>query len=355
MKYTSLRAIAGTVGLIVSLQTASGQPQSRKSSSPAGCEAPNGGGANSTNYYGSGDPCAYRYSIPSENLNRLLNEVSYCSMYSRTQVNCSRALQGNYGQLQLDASGNGAVGQNPGAAGRDTAAQGSLRGSPEELWQRAVVLIDRNNHRDALPLLTQAGKMGHAKAQATLGIAYQDGNGVRRDDKAAAYWFKLAAAQGHRAAQYALGAMYEEGEGGLPRDQRQAMNLYLASAKQGFDKAELIVGVSYLTGDGLPNDRRQAILWLQKSSAQGAQFAHDLLTVLAYRSAPAQFSNMNALVSYLNMLAQQERARAAAAAARNAPYEWDTNVLARIIASQEKTRLDAIAGVGNGGNPAPKH
>jgi TPR repeat protein len=233
------------------------------------------------------------------------------------------------------ASGNGPVGQNPGASGHDRAAQGSLRGSPEELWQRAVVLIDRNNHRDALPLLTQAAKMGHAKAQATLGIAYQDGNGVRRDDKAAAYWFKLAAAQGHRAAQYALGAMYEEGQGGLPRDQRQAMNLYLASAKQGFDKAELILGVSYLAGDGLPNDRRQAIFWLQKSSAQGAQLAHDLLIVLADRSAPARFANMEALVSYLKKLAQQEMARAAAAAARNAPYRQDTNVVARINAARE--------------------
>jgi TPR repeat protein len=89
--------------------------------------------------------------------------------------------------------------------------------SSEDLWQRAVALIDRNDYRDAIPLLQQAAKMGHAKAQATLGIAYQDGNGVRADDRAAAYWFGLAAAQGHRASEYALGGMYEEGEGGLPR------------------------------------------------------------------------------------------------------------------------------------------
>jgi hypothetical protein len=98
------------------------------------------------------------------------------------------------------------------------------------LWQRAVALIDRNDYRDAIPLLQQAARMGHAKAQATLGIAYQDGNGVRADDRAAAYWFGLAAAQGHRASEYALGGMYEEGEGGLPRDPRKAGQLYLASA-----------------------------------------------------------------------------------------------------------------------------
>jgi TPR repeat protein len=56
------------------------------------------------------------------------------------------------------------------------------RGSAEDLWQRAVALIDRNNYRDAILLLQQSGKMGHAKAQANLGIAYRDGNGVRMDN-----------------------------------------------------------------------------------------------------------------------------------------------------------------------------
>jgi hypothetical protein len=343
-KNRRLQAIAGTASLIVCLlsaPTTNGQSQSRGSSSTAGCDAPNGGGATS-NYYGGGNPCAYRYSITAENLNRLLNEVSYCTMYSRTQVNCSRALRGNYGQIQLDANGNPPAGQSPG-----TAALGGLRGSPEELWQRAVVLIDRNNYRDAIPLLTQAAKMGHVKAQSTLGIAYQDGNGIRPDDKAAAYWFGLAAAQGHRAAEYALGGMYEEGEGGLPRDKRKATELYLASAKQGFDKAELVVGVGYLVGDGLPNDRRQSIFWLQKANAQGAQLAHDLLIILSDRTAPQQFANMNELLSYLNKLRAAEMARIAARS--NLEFHPDNNVVARINAAREFNQWKAERGAGNGG------
>jgi TPR repeat protein len=207
------------------------------------------------------------------------------------------------------------------------------RGSAEVLWQRAVILINRNDYRDAIPLLMQAGKMGHAKAQATLGIAYQDGNeGVRADDRAAAYWFGLAAAQGHRASEYALGGMYEEGEGGLQRDKRKATELYLASARQGFAKAELIVGVGYLTGDGLPNDRRQAIAWLQKAAAQDSPFARDLLVVLSDRSVPASFSNIAALGSYLARLRDQETARIARS---GGGYRQDTNVVARINAAQE--------------------
>ncbi len=178
------------------------------------CGAPNGGGANSTNYYGGGaDPCAFTYSVPAERINQLLNEVNYCTMYSRTQVNCSRELTRDYGQIRLDRrDGAGAGGgKNPGsspALSYSTIPASSLtpaqRAEAERLWQRSVTLIDSNNYREAIPLLLQAGRLGHAKAQSTLGIAYQDGNGVRRDDVAAAHWFGLAAAQGHRAAKYAL-------------------------------------------------------------------------------------------------------------------------------------------------------
>jgi TPR repeat protein len=344
MKVAVLYAIFGGLGLLVCLQTVpvtSAQAQSGTPTASVSCGAANGGGPNSTNYYGNGNPCAFRYSVPEENLNRLLNEVHYCSMYSRTQVNCSQAIRGNYGQIQLDANGNA------------PASVGNQGVSAEQLWQRALVLIDRNNYRDALPLLMQAGKMGHVRAQATLGIAYQNGNGVRVDDKAAAYWFGLASAQGHRAAQYALGGMYEEGEGGLIRDQKKATELHLASAKQGFDKAELMVGVDYLTGDGgLPNDRRQAIFWLQKAAAQGADYARSLTIILADKSAPTQFANMNALGQYLLMLNQEEMARAAAAPNGSA-YLQDSNVVARINASREHNQWLADHGSGNGGNSAP--
>ena len=176
--------------------------------------------ANSTNYYGGGgDPCAFTYNVPAERLNQLLNEVNYCAMYSRTQVNCSRELTRDYGQIRLDRrDGAGAGGgKNPGSSAElsnPTVPASALspvqRAEAERLWQRSVTLIDRNNYREAIPLLLQAGRLGHAKAQATLGIAYQDGNGVRRDDAAAAHWFQLAVAQGHRAAQYALAGMLEE-------------------------------------------------------------------------------------------------------------------------------------------------
>ena len=171
--------------------------------------------------------------------------------------------------------------------------------------------IDRNNYREAIPLLLQAGRMGHARAQATLGIAYQDGNGVKRNDPAAAYWFGLAAAQGHRAAQYALASMYEEGDGGLPKDRAKARELYIKSARQGFDKAQMELGIAYEVGDGVPRNRPQAIALLRQSG-----LGVNIAAVLAAPGTPARFNDINALGNYLRKLRDDETARSTAAANR---------------------------------------
>jgi TPR repeat protein len=167
----------------------------------------------------------------------------------------------------------------------------------EQLWQRAVVLLDRDNPRDAMPLLYRCALMGDRRAEATLGIRFQDGDGVKADDIAAAYWFGLAAAQGHRAAQYALGGMYLEGEGGLPKDLGKATVLLTKSANQGFDKAQLALGISYEFGDGVPRDRAKAIALIRQSG-----LANEIASVLANPATPRSFASQNAFSAYLNSL-----------------------------------------------------
>ena len=312
-----------------------------------GCGAPNGGGVNSTNYYGGGaDPCAFTYSVPAERMNQLLHEVNYCTMYSRTQVNCSRELTRDYGQIRLDRrDGAGAGGgRNPGsspALSYPTVPASSLtpaqRAEAERLWERSLTLIDRNIYREAIPLLLQAGRLSHARAQATLGIAYQDGNGVRRDDAAAAHWFGLAAAQGHRASQYALAGMYEEGDGGLKKDRAKARELYLLSANQGFDKAQMEVGMAYEVGDGMPRSRERAIQMLRASG-----LGKGIANVLASKETPARFADLQALGAYLKKLADIENAKVAARAAASTQGYGSANpglgqIIDRINAAREYT------------------
>ena len=46
-----------------------------------GCGAANGAGSNATNYYGSGNPCGFTYSVPEQREIQLLNENPQCAMH----------------------------------------------------------------------------------------------------------------------------------------------------------------------------------------------------------------------------------------------------------------------------------
>ena len=339
------------ITLLISLPALAQRPKDAVTSQYGGCGAPNGAGPNSTNYYGGGaNPCAFTYSLPADRLIQLLNDVNYCTMYSRTQVNCPREIKGNYGQIRLDRrDGAGAGGgRTPGSApelsyGNEPASPSTpaQRAEAERLWQRSVTLIDNNQQREAIPLLLQAGRLGHAKAQSTLGIAYQDGNGVTRNDAAAAHWFALAAAQGHRAAQDALAGMYEEGEGGLPKDPARARQLYLLSANQGFDKAQLEVGLAYEVGDGVPRSRQRAIQML-RASGRGTAIAN----ILASPQTPARFASLTELGRYLKKLADIENARLAARIAKTIPQNsLSGNPIDRINAARDYAAWERKSGL----------
>jgi len=179
------------------------------------------------------------------------------------------------------------------------------RAEAERLWQQAVALIDRNNARGAMPVLYKCALLGDRRAEATLGIRYQDGDGVKADDRAAAYWFGLAAAQGHRASQYALGGMYDEGEGGLPKDQAKATALFIKSANQGYDKAQLALGICYEFGESVPRDRSKAIALIRQSG-----LAREIADVLSNPQTPKSFPSEAAFTAYLNNLRRAQMARA---------------------------------------------
>jgi TPR repeat protein len=53
---------------------------------------------------------------------------------------------------------------------------------------------------------------GDAVAQVNLGKAYEDGNGLSKNDELAAKWYRKAADQGNAVAQSRLGIMYRIGQ-----------------------------------------------------------------------------------------------------------------------------------------------
>jgi TPR repeat protein len=103
---------------------------------------------------------------------------------------------------------------------------------------------DRGDYPTALKLWRSLANQGSAKAQALLGVMYDDGQGVPQDYAEAIKWYRLAADHGVAVAQVNLGLMYFKGLG-VPQNYVQAhvwWNLAAAnpySDKEARDKAVL--------------------------------------------------------------------------------------------------------------------
>ncbi|PSJ79769.1 tetratricopeptide repeat protein [Neisseria iguanae] len=69
------------------------------------------------------------------------------------------------------------------------------------------------NYAEARKLYLKAAAQGHADAAFGLGLIYFHGQGVKSDNRQAAYWFEQAAEQGHAEAQYRLARLYYYGQG----------------------------------------------------------------------------------------------------------------------------------------------
>ncbi|TXT24626.1 MAG: Sel1 domain-containing protein repeat-containing protein [Gallionellaceae bacterium] len=128
-------------------------------------------------------------------------------------------------------------------------------------FQDAVDAYNGGNFLYAFDEFRELALNGDAAAQYRLGLMYDKGEGVARDERQAVSWYIRAAGQDDTRAQFAIAEMYSEGRG-VQRDDKQAARWYLEAAGHGFPKAQLTVGLMYAKGAGLPQDLVQAYKWL---------------------------------------------------------------------------------------------
>ncbi len=80
--------------------------------------------------------------------------------------------------------------------------------------------------REFIPL----AKQGHADSQYMLGMLYEEGQGLPRDDVEAAFWYARAADQGFVDAYFALGQLFVHRKG--PRLDRMGAHHWFSLAKE---------------------------------------------------------------------------------------------------------------------------
>ncbi|NIA72148.1 protein kinase [Pelagibius litoralis] len=144
--------------------------------------------------------------------------------------------------------------------------------------QQQVVLPDESE----LDRLRRVAEAGDPIAQASLGLKYYRGEGIRRNLQEAFRWTAKAAEQGEARAQSNLGFYYMNGEG-VRRDPAQAARWWQEAAAQGLQQAQFNLGLLYETGQGVSADPEEAAKWYRLALAQGDRQAKSRLDGLIRR------------------------------------------------------------------------
>jgi TPR repeat protein len=121
---------------------------------------------------------------------------------------------------------------------------------------------------DDIASLRKKAEQGNANAQSNLGLKYDLGQGVAKDEAEAVNWYRKAAVQGYALAQWSLGNMYAKGRG-VTKDEAEAVNWYRKAAVQGNAIAQFNLGTRYDLGRGVAKDDKEAEKWYRKAAEQG--------------------------------------------------------------------------------------
>ena len=106
---------------------------------------------------------------------------------------------------------------------------------------------------------------GEADCQFNVGLMYEQGMGVAKDEKEAVVWYRKSAEQGNANAQFNLGVLYENGRG-CAVDFAQANQWYRKASVQGDALAIGNLGMLYVRGDGVKANKIAGLALLLKSA-----------------------------------------------------------------------------------------
>jgi TPR repeat protein len=158
------------------------------------------------------------------------------------------------------------------------------RGDPEAQNEMGLAANDDHRYAEAFKWFQLAAKQGLAKAQLSVGYAYDEGLGVTKDQVEAVHWYALAAAQGNAQAEFNLGMCYHHGEGVESTD--PALNRSLAikwfslALSHGNKGAANGLGLVYEHASSA--DYKEALQWYRKGAELGdAEAAYNACRLMA--------------------------------------------------------------------------
>ena len=124
------------------------------------------------------------------------------------------------------------------------------------------------DEKEAVKWWTKSAEQGVADGHRILGWCHYKGTGVGKDEKEAVKWYTKAVEQGDADGQRLLGRCYDNGIGVI-KDEKEAVRWYTKAAEQGDATAQNNLGVCYDNGTGVAKDEKKAVKWYAKAAEQG--------------------------------------------------------------------------------------
>ena len=130
----------------------------------------------------------------------------------------------------------------------------------DELNKKSKNFLDKQDFKNAVPLIRQAAEKGSAEAQYNFGICYQQGVEVPISDSLANIWFLKSAKQDWKDAQYKVAYSYATGRG-WTKDDKQAFFWSAKCAEQQDPECIFNVINCYLEGRGTDKNLDSMLVW----------------------------------------------------------------------------------------------
>jgi TPR repeat protein len=142
-----------------------------------------------------------------------------------------------------------------------------------------------------------AAAKGFAPAQANLAYCYEMGVGTPVDYSLSVRWYQAATLQGHAFAQYNLGKKYQTGPG-VPIDPKKAEELFKQAAQRNFVPAYFSLGQIFANDTSGSADYREAFRWFRMAAEQSYAPAQHALGYLYFEGKGVQTNYFEAVKWY---------------------------------------------------------
>ncbi len=145
----------------------------------------------------------------------------------------------------------------------------------------AQAAFELGDYQTAYAEFLRLAQTGDSNAETALGVLYDNGHGVPKDQRVAVMWYRKAAEKGNPQAQLNLGIHYEQGQG-VEQDYAVASGWYRKAAEQGYAPAQVALGTMYYRGRGVAQDKKEANAWFKRAADQGNASAQQNLANAFY-------------------------------------------------------------------------